>query len=72
MVLQHDRVGVHAVDGLRVAIAADHRQVQPEGVTVLDDDVARFTATQSVDASVERLAALDQHFNFRVAAMDVN
>ena len=69
MVLQHDRVGEHAGHALRVAVAARHRQVQPEGVTVLDVHVARLAAAQRVHAPVERLIRLHQHFDLGVAAL---
>ena len=70
--LQDDGVGEHAVHGLRVAIASIHRQIQPEGVAVQDVDVARFTATQGVDAAVEWFVGLHQNFDLGVTAVDVN
>lgn len=70
VMLQHDRVGEHAAHRLRVAVAAVHRQIQAEDVAVLDVDVARFTAAQRVDAPTERTVRLDQHFDFRIAAVN--
>ena len=66
--LQDDGVGEHAVHGLRVAVAAVHGQVQPEGVAVLHVDVARFAAAQRVDAAVERPVGLHVNFDLGVAA----
>lgn len=70
MVLQDNRVGVHASSALGVAVLSSHGQVQSEGVRVDHIDVASLGAAQSVDTSVEGLVGADLDGNTGVLAVN--
>ena len=57
-------------DRLRITVLAAHGQIQPEGITIDDVNVASFRSSQSVDSSTEGLVSVDVNHNPRIFTVD--